>query len=238
MKKLVTLFVITAAVLTARAQNDIIVDPNAEVRTLSGSFHAIKISGGMDLYLSQSSTESIAVSASEERYKAAIKTVVENGTLRIYYEGEKLWGVKNRKLKVYLSFRDLDKIDASGATDVHVAGTITVPSLDMVLSGACDFKGAVKVDKLNMDLSGASDVKISGSAVNVKIESSGASDVKGFDLVSEFCTAKASGASDINITVNKELNAYASGASDIYFKGSGLIRDLHNSGASNVSRKN
>ena len=238
MKKLVALFVITAAVLTAKAQNDVVVDPNAEVRTLSGSFHAIKISGGMDLYLSQSSTESIAVSASEERYKAAIKTVVENGTLRIYYEGEKLWGVKNRKLKVYLSFRDLDKLDASGATDVHVAGTITVPSLDMVLSGACDFKGAVKVDKLNMDLSGASDVKISGSAVNVKIESSGASDVKGFDLVSEFCTAKASGASDINITVNKELNAYASGASDIYFKGSGLIRDLHNSGASNVSRKN
>ena len=238
MKKLVMLFVITAAVLTAKAQNDVVVDPNAEVRTLSGSFHAIKISGGMDLYLSQSSTESIAVSASEERYKAAIKTVVENGTLRIYYEGEKLWGVKNRKLKVYLSFRDLDNIDASGATDVHVAGTITVPSLDMVLSGACDFKGAVKVDKLNMDLSGASDVKISGSAVNVKIESSGASDVKGFDLVSEFCTAKASGASDINITVNKELNAYASGASDIYFKGSGLIRDLHNSGASNISRKN
>lgn len=238
MKKLLFLAVITAAVLTVKAQNDVVVDPNAELRTLGASFHAIKISGGMDLYLSQSSTESIAVSASEERFKAAIKTVVENGVLNIKYEGEKMWGVKNRKLKVYLSFRDLDKLDASGATDVHVSGTITVPSLDMVLSGACDFKGSVKVDKLTMDLSGASDVKISGSAANVKIESSGASDVKGYDLVSDFCSAKASGASDINITVNKEMNAYASGASDIYFKGTGLIRDLKSSGASNISRKN
>ena len=238
MKKIFALAVLAVAVLTAKAQNDVVIDPNAEVRTLGGSFHSIRISGGMDLYLSQSSTESLAVSASEDRFKAGIKTVVENGVLRISYEGDKMWGVKNRKLKVYLSFHDLDKLDASGATDVYVAGTIAVPSLDMVLSGACDFKGAVKVDKLTMDLSGASDVKISGSATNVKIESSGASDVKGFDLVSEFCTAKASGASDINITINKELNAYASGASDIYFKGSGLIRDLHNSGASNVSRKN
>lgn len=230
--------VITVAVLTAKAQNDVVVDPNAEMRTLNASFHAIKISGGMDLYLSQSSTESIAVSASEERFKAAIKTVVENGVLNIKYEGDKMWGVKNRKLKVYLSFRDLDKLDASGATDVHVSGTITVPSLDMVLSGACDFKGSVKVDKLMMDLSGASDVKISGSATDLKIESSGASDVKGYELVSETCSAKASGASDINITVNKEMNAYASGASDIYFKGTGLIRDLKSSGASNISRKN
>jgi len=238
MKKILFLFGILATVFTAHAQNDLVVDANAELRTLNAPFHAIRISGGMDLYLSQSDKESIAVSASEERFRNGIKTVVENGVLRIYYDGEKTWSSKNKKLKIYLSFRDLDRIDASGATDIRVSGTIAVDSLNMILSGACDFKGAVKLDKLIMDLSGASDVKISGTAGDVKIESSGASDVKGFDLAADFCSAKASGASDINITVNKELNAYASGASDIYFKGAGLIRDLKSSGASNVSRKN
>jgi len=238
MKKLIILFGILTTVFSACAQEDILVDANAEQRTLSASFHAIKISGGMDLYLSQSDKESIAVSASEDRFRSGIKTVVENGVLRIYYDGEKSWSSKNKKLRVYLSFRELDKLEASGATDIRVSGTITVPTLDMVLSGACDFKGAVKLDKLKMDLSGASDVKISGTAADVKIESSGASDVKGFDLSADFCSAKASGASDINITVNKEINAYASGASDIYFKGAGLIRDIKTSGASNVSRKN
>ena len=88
-----------------------------------------------------------------------------------------------------------------------------------------------------MNLSGASDVSISGTASVVNIESSGASDVKAFDLVTDMCTAKASGASDVNITVNKELNAHASGASDIYYKGSAVIKDMQSSGASNVGRK-
>jgi Putative auto-transporter adhesin, head GIN domain len=105
------------------------------------------------------------------------------------------------------------------------------------MSGASDFKGTVNITDLKMELSGASDVKIGGTAASVKIESSGASDVKGFDLVTDFCTAKASGASDINITVNKELTAHASGASDISYKGDAVIKDTHSSGASSVSKK-
>ncbi|MBL0181978.1 MAG: DUF2807 domain-containing protein [Chitinophagaceae bacterium] len=145
--------------------------------------------------------------------------------------------MRNKKLKVYVSFKTLEKLNASGACDVMVTGSIEASSLNMVLSGASDFKGAVKVNSLKLDLSGASDVRISGTANTVDIESSGASDVKGYELVTDMCTATASGASDINITVNKEISANASGASDIYFKGAALIRDIHTSGASNVSRK-
>jgi len=115
---------------------------------------------------------------------------------------------KNRKLKAYVSFKDINKIDASGACDIHVSGTIAVSTLHLICSGASGFKGDVKVNDLEMDMSGASDIKISGTARNVNIESSGASDVKGIDLSTDMCTAKASGASDIEITVNKELNAH------------------------------
>ena len=233
---LLSLLLLTAA-FTGRAQQTLVVDANASVRNVSGDFKAIRISGGIDLYLSQSSEVAVAVSASEEKFKDGIKTEVENGTLKIYYEWDKNMSWKNKKLKAYVSFKTLEKLNASGACDVVVTGAIESASLDMQLSGASDFKGQVKVGTLKLDLSGASDVHISGSAGNVDIESSGASDVKGFDLVTDYCNAKASGASDINITVNKELNANASGASDIYFKGEGLIKDLHTSGASSVSRK-
>ncbi len=53
----------------------------------------------------------------------------------------------------------------------------------------------------------------------------------------DYCNAKASGASDIKITVNKELSAEASGASDVKYKGAGLIRDIKTSGASSISRR-
>jgi hypothetical protein len=219
-----------------RAQNEIVVDPNASVRTVNGNFNAIKISGGMDLYLSQSDNEAVAVSASEERFKEGIKTNIENNVLNIYYEGEKKWNSK-KKLRVYVSFKNLEKLNAAGACDIVVSGSIAVSALSMQLSGACDFKGMVTVHTLNLNLSGASDVKISGTANTVKIESSGASDVKGYELATDYCNAKASGASDINITVNKELNASASGASNINFKGTGLIKEIQNSGSSKISRK-
>jgi hypothetical protein len=241
MKKIFLSFLITACTFfTVAAQKEIVNDPNAEVRTLTGSFTSIKISGGIDLFLSQSETPSIAVSASEAKFRDAIKIEVVNGVLKIYYD-ENNWGNlknwKNKKLRAYVSFKDLEMLQASGASDVQVAGVITVPDLQLNLGGASDFKGAVKVTDLKMELSGASDVKISGIATTVNISSSGASDVSGFDLTADFCTARASGASDINITVNKELTASASGASDISYKGNAVIKESHSSGASSVGKK-
>ena len=232
MKKL---FFIIMALLTysvSNAQKTIVNDANAEVRSLNESFHSIKISGGIDLYLSQYETESIAVSASADKYKNDIKTVVENGVLRIYFDGNNWNGSGNKKLKVYVSFKNLDRLQASGACDVQVAGNINVPDLSLSMSGASEFKGAVSVNKLSLDLSGASDAKISGTAATVNIESSGASDVKGYELITENCTVRASGASDVNITVNKEMKVSASGASDIFYKGDCVIKEIHSSGAS------
>lgn len=234
------LFLSIAFLFTAfisNAQQTIVNDANAEVRQITGSFTAIKVSGGIDIYISQSDAEAVAVSATEQEYRNDIKTEVESGTLKVYYDGSKGWNKGNKKLKVYISFKNLERLEASGASDVQVAGAISVPSLSLDMSGASDFKGAVNVTTLTMELSGASDAKISGNASNVTIESSGASDVKGYDLVTENCTAKATGASDINITVNKELNVHASGASDVYYKGSCVIKDLHSSGASTVAKK-
>lgn len=239
MKKIIVSVLMLSSVLFATAQKDIIADPNAVVRTVNGSFSAVKISDGIDLFLSQGDEEAIAVSASEEKYRDGIKAEVVNGLLKVYYTNEKGWANwKNRHLRVYVSFKNLNKVEASGACDVQVSGVINVPSLYLSMSGASDFKGAVQISNdLKMNLSGASDVTIKGTATNVDIESSGASDVKGYDLLADYCTAKASGASDIHITVNKELTAHASGASDIKFKGSGVIKEQHASGASSVERK-
>ncbi len=235
-KYFLTLFV-SLLTLATLAQNDIVVDPNASVRALSGSFTAIKISGGIDLFLSQSDNISLAVSAANETIKEGIKTNIENGVLVISFKGDKSWVRKDRKLKVYVSFKELNNINASGACDLLVAGTIKSPSLVLQMSGACDFNGKVEVDELKLNLSGASDAKISGTAKTVDIVSSGASDVKGYDLVTEVCNTNVSGASDINITVKTELNANASGASNVFYKGSALIKDMHSSGSSTIARK-
>ena len=231
------LFFITAIMFSAEAQKQFVVDANAEMRSLNGSFNKIKVSNAINLYLSQSSTESIAVSASEDKFKAGIKTVVENNVLKIYYDGERSWSGRNRKMKVYVSFKNIDELQASGASDIIVAGTLEVQNLSLNLSGASDFKGDIKANTLSLNLSGASDVTISGTVKQLNIESSGASDVKGYELTADICNASVSGASDVNITVNKELTAHASGASSVNYKGDAVIKDMHSSGASSINKR-
>jgi len=227
----------TGMTLFAAAQQEVVNDPNVELRTVTGSFTSIKVYDDIDLFLSQGSEEAVAVSADDKKHRDAIKTEVVDGVLKVYYGERIMINWKNRRLRAYVSFKNVEKITVSGASDVMVSGVITVPSLYLNLSGSSDFKGAVQVTDLKMDLSGASDITIKGIATKVEIESSGASDVKGAELVTDYCKANASGASDITITVNKEISARASGSSDILYKGNAEIKESHTSGSSTVEKK-
>jgi len=220
----------------ASAQKQFIVDPNAELREISGSFSSIKVSSGIHIYLSKGNTEVLAVSASSDKYRNGIKTEIINGVLNIFYLGDKNRFGNNYKMNVYVAYKNLEQIQSSGASNIYVAGVMDLPLLNVQMTGASEFKGEVKVDELNIKLSGASNIKLHGIAKNVNIESSGASDVKGFDLIVENCNVKSSGASDVNITVSKEISANASGASNIYYKGAAELKVKQSSGASSIAR--
>jgi len=220
------------------AQKTVINDPNVELRT-AGGYHGVSVSDAIDVFLSKGDVETVAVSAADLEWRDHLRTEIKDGVLNIWLDRKGLGrNSGDRKLRAYVSFTTLDKLSASGGSNIYVDGVITCNKLDIDLSGNSDFKGAINVSELKLDLSGASDAQITGTVAGVTtVSSSGASDLKGFDLVTETCTAHATGASDIRITVNKELNVHASGASGIYYKGAAVIRELHSSGASNVSKK-
>jgi len=240
MKKLLSTLVVIAWVGVSHSQLTVN-DPNAEKREAK-NFHAISISSAFDVFMSQGNDEAVAVSASEEKYKQDIKVEVKDGVLKIWLEKEgkfwKGWNGDKMKLKAYISFKNIDRLTASGACDIRVQGQINADDLRVNLSGATDLKeGKINAKKLTVDVSGASDMNVSGTAAELNIEASGASDFKGFDLAVDYCNAHATGASTISITVNKELSAHATGASDVHYKGNGLIREIKTSGASNISQR-
>ncbi len=235
MKKV--LLIVIAAAFCAALNAQKINDANAEKRTASG-YHAVEVSGGIDLYLSEGE-ESVAVSASETKFRDRIKTEVKNGVLKIWYDYKNPnvqieWG--NRKMKAYVSYKTLDKVGGSGGSDILVYGTIKSPSLNIDVSGGSDFEGKIEVTDLKIDASGGSDVNISGTVKKADIDASGGSDFKGYELAADICNLQASCGSDVYITINKELTADASGGSDVHYKGAGLIRDVKSSGSSSVKK--
>jgi len=239
MKKIVTLVACTLFGIACIAQNTVVNDKNAEIRNVTG-FHGVKVSGGIDLYINQGSAEGVAVSANEVKYRNNIKTEVENGILKIYYDGGmgihvNFGGARN--MKAYVTIKDISELQASGGSDIYVDGSLQSAGLDLHLTGGSDFHGQVDAASFTVRQSGGSDVKVSGKAGSISVDASGGSDFVGYDLVSDNCNIEASGGSDVYITVNKEMNVKASGGSDVSYKGTGVIKNYSTSGSSDVHKK-
>ena len=236
MKNTLLLAAFTMMGLLAFSQ-DVISDKNAEKRNASG-FHAIEMASGIDLYFSQGD-EAVAVSAGDISDRDKIKTEVSNGVLKIFIDTKGFhWGARgDRKLRAYVSCKVLDRLEASGGSDVYIKDVLKGDKLDLNLSGGSDLKGKITVGRLAIDQSGGSDSFISGTASELSVHASGGSDFHGYDLAADMCNVEASGGSDIHLTANKELNIEASGGSDVFYKGAAVIREMHSSGSSSISHK-
>ncbi len=240
MKRVLLAFILCLGIADAYSQNEknVVVDANAEVRNIKG-YSAIEVSGAIDLYISQGTEEGVAISASSDEIKQRIRTEMRGKTLLIYFDGKglnwKKWG--NHKMKAYVTFKSLEHLEASGACNVRATEPIKQSSFTMELSGASDFTGELAVAKLKVDASGASNARISGSADEAVLVASGACNLRAYELRTNICNTDASGASNIRVTVEKELNAQASGGSTVFFKGNGLIRDISASGGASVKRR-
>jgi hypothetical protein len=230
---------LASSILSFGQNTRVIADANAQKRSVSG-FHAISISGGIDLYLNQGGEEAVAISASDPEIRDHIRTRVENGVLKIYVDNKEwhfLDHFRNVKMKAYVSIKQLDALDASGGSDIFIQDVLKSDRLKVDLSGGSELKGQVAIGDLTLDQSGGADVFIKGTASNLFVQASGGSDLHGYDLSSEVCKVHSSGGSDVQITVNKELNVSASGGSDVYYKGACSVHQLSASGGSDVVKK-
>ena len=246
--------------LNAQEKTSIVYDENAQLRKVS-SFTAISVSSAIDLYLTQSNKNEVAVSASNDEIRDHIVTEVVGGTLiiRLGDKGTwfswKKWG--NYKTKAYVSIKDIDALTASGASNVHLVNTIESPKMRIKLSGASDFRGNIKAGVLlyqltgasdykgevnatsiDIDGSGASNIELTGTVDDLAVEVSGASDAKLYNLMAKGAILHASGASHVNANVTEILRASSSGASDINYRGNPNVKESTTSGASNIRRRN
>ncbi len=234
MKKIFILL-LTISALKGFAQQTVITADNVEKRTLSGSFTAIKVSNGIELFITQGGEESVAVSASDEKYLEKFKTVVENGTLKIYMEKSDFNWVNTgrRKLKAFVSFKVLEKLHASSGAEVQAKSVLKLPYLEMDFSSGASFTGRVETDALTVEQNSGAEITLTGSAEKATLSLNSGATFSGYDFATAYCDAKATSGAGIRITVNKEINAKANSGGGIKFKGSGGIKDLSvNSGGS------
>ncbi len=202
-----------------------------ETRKVS-PFDALDISGAFDIVLRQGDTEEVVVEA-DANLLPHIRTEVTGSTLKI----DTRRPIRNPEvLRVYVTFRDLKAIDASGAVDLHSDGKLKLSNLSIDASGASDSKLDLEINRLRLDCSGASKLRFSGTAGTIEMDLSGATDIFAYDLIAETCVIEISGAGNAQVHATKKIRADISGAGSIKYKGSPSDIDQQVSGAGSIRR--
>jgi hypothetical protein len=207
-----------------------------EVRKVQ-SFHAIKVSTGIDLYLKMGDKEEVKIVADGDIIDD-IKTEVKDGTLHIYTKQNNWfnWGRNNTK-KAYVRVTELSKLRASSGSDVRADNTLKGESLEIKVSSGSDVYLDVIYKNLSLDSSSGSDARLKGKVKNLKLEASSGSDIKARELESVNCEARASSGSDIIVTVSEQLNARASSGADIRYYGNPQQVSKDESSGGDVNRR-
>lgn len=226
---MLALLAITMFNLSVKAQSS----KNVNVK----SFSEITVSSGIDLYLSQSATETVTIKGNEDLIKDVV--VEQKGSsLIIKFKDGVSWSrmFKNESIKAYVNFKNIKALTASGGSDVFTQNNIKADALKLTASGGSDLKLTLAVKDLSLAVSGGSDAELKGSGENLIAAASGGSDINAFAYIVNNAKVAVSGGSDANVFVNKALEASASGGSDVNFKGNAALKKTSSSKSGDVRR--
>jgi hypothetical protein len=190
-------------------------DVESVERDISDDFDEIKVSRGLDVYLTQGDVVSLEVQADENLHDI-IMTEVENNVLRIYAD-ENISYSSSRK--VFVSFKDVSKITASSGSDVYSTNTIKANDLELTTTSGSDMELDVDVNNLDCTSTSGSDLRISGNANKLFAEATSGSDIKAGNLKAKICEARATSGADITVHTSDELYAKATSGGDIKYHG-------------------
>jgi hypothetical protein len=201
------------------------------------NFNKVIVSSGIDLYLSQGSSETAKLVGDKELVDQ-VMIQKEGESIRIRFKDNFSWRnlFNNKTLKVYLSYKDLQEVSASGGSDVFTQNTLKTNRLTLHASGGSDLKMDVLCKDIEIHSSGGSDVDLKGKATNMALHTSGGSDVDALGFNVDYAKVSASGGSDANVFVNKALQADASGGSDVQFRGNASYQKTSSSKSGSVNR--
>lgn len=208
----------------------------SEIRE-TGPFHAIHVSSGIDLYLTQGKVTEVRVEA-EPDLIGKIHTEVENGVLRILIRDKMNWNLNwNLTRKVYVTFTELEELHASAGSDVLSQNPFRLKTLKIDSSSGSDVEiGDLSADFVSVTTSSGADAKISGKTGRMFADASSGSDLDCGGLVSEECEARASSGSDALVHVTGTLKARASSGGDVHYSGNPVSRDVDESSGGDVSK--
>ncbi|MEO9869300.1 PspC domain-containing protein [Ekhidna sp.] len=185
---------------------------------IQGDNYSVRLEGDQndldDVYLSQSGDE-----------------------LEIRYGKNVSWWKNRRgrdKIRIYIEMPELEYLHVTGASEGEVRG-FSGSNIAFDITGASDVWADIEVESIEIDLTGASELTLIGRGDDLEADLVGASELDAFNFTVEDANVRAVGASTAKVYVTNELDANASGASKVRYRGDARVSSDSN-GLSSVKR--
>jgi hypothetical protein len=200
-------------------------------RNISSEFESVKVSQGLDLYVTQGNTVDLSVEADENLHEL-IQTEVENKVLKIYTT-ENIRRAASRRIN--LTVTSISAIKATSGSDVVSTNTIKTDALELNATSGADINIDVETNSINCHSTSGSDISLSGSTALLVAEATSGSDIKASNLKAEISKVKASSGADIAVHTTQELTARATSGADIRYSGNPAVVNKSDSSSGSVS---
>jgi hypothetical protein len=199
----------------------------------AGTFSGIKVSTGIDVFLTQGDKMEIAVEADENLHEY-ILTEVNDGILHVYTEAN----IRTAEMKrVYVTMKEVRSVSTTSAGDVIGETPVKAENLKLSASSAGDIKLETYAKKIEINASSSGDMTLTGETDILIADLSSAGDLNAFNLKTREADVTVSSAGDADIYVTERLTARASSAGDVNYKGDPKYIDAHSSSAGGVHRR-
>ncbi|MGB0880087.1 MAG: head GIN domain-containing protein [Polaribacter sp.] len=202
-------------------------------RKINEDFTSIKISRGLDLYITQSDAVSLNVEADENLHEI-IFTEVKNGVLNIYSD-KNIWRAKAKK--VHVSVKDLEELKATSGSHVYTENTLNVSNLKVATTSGANLKISVNSENIETRATSGSNLRITGRTTKHSSSATSGSSIKAYELESKNTSAKATSGANIDVHASESIEAKASSGGDIDFKGSPKQVNEKSSSGGSISAK-
>lgn len=201
-------------------------------RNVSEAFTEVRGSAGLDVYLTQGIENKIVVEA-DENLLEYITTDIESGKLHVT-TSENIG--RSKAQKVYVTFKELNNIEASSGADVVGNSVIKSQKLSLKSSSGADLKLEVFSQDLTIKASSGSEVEVSGKASSLNADASSGSEIDAEKLLVVNCNAEASSGAEVSVNVKDKLETNVSSGGKVNYYGNPISVNSNKSHSGSVKK--
>lgn len=196
-------------------------------------FDRIKVSRGMNVYITQGSPAKVVVIADSNLHEV-IETKVEGGVLKITVK-ENIRSAKEKKVMVTID--KLSGVEVTSGGNAWSQSQIMSENLDLKATSGGNLTMEVNAKLLSVNCSSGANIRLSGLAKEAELKTSSGGNLKGEALKADHCNMRASSGGNVSSTVVDKLDAKASSGGNIVYYGEPNSTNVNSSSGGNIHRK-